>query len=107
LLEAARELVSAHSGLEWLPGKAVMEFKRSGYDKATASAELLQHAPFKGRRPVFLGDDVTDEAVFRMLPKYSGIGIAVGHQMEGAQYMLDSPASVRAWLRDLVGKEAG
>jgi trehalose 6-phosphate phosphatase len=106
LLTAVQEFVRAHAELEWLAGKAVIEFKQPGYDKATACAELLRHAPFAGRRPLFLGDDVTDEAVFRALPQFSGIGISVGRCMEGAQYMLDSPAAVRTWLRDLAAKGA-
>jgi trehalose 6-phosphate phosphatase len=104
LLAAANEFVALHPGLEVLAGKAVIEFKPKGYDKASACAELLQATPFAGRMPVFLGDDVTDEVVFRMLPEFSGIGISVGRTMEGAQYMLRSPAMVRSWLRKLTGE---
>src|ERR1700739_262475 len=49
---------------EVLPGKCVCEIKPAGFDKATGVRELMSHAPFQGRRPIFIGDDVTDESVF-------------------------------------------
>ncbi|MDB5630076.1 MAG: trehalose-phosphatase, partial [Tardiphaga sp.] len=45
--------------IEVLPGKFVCEIKHSGFTKATGVTELMTHQPFKGRRPIFLGDDVT------------------------------------------------
>src|SRR3984885_4983543 len=50
--------------IEVLPGKCVCEIKHSGFNKATGVVELMTHEPFKGRRPIFIGDDVTDESVF-------------------------------------------
>ena len=47
--------------IEVLPGKCVCEIKHSGFTKATGVRELMTHEPFKGRRPFFIGDDVTDE----------------------------------------------
>ena len=47
--------------IEVLPGKCVCEIKHSGFTKATGVRELMKHEPFKGRRPLFIGDDVTDE----------------------------------------------
>lgn len=88
--------------LELLPGKAVIEIKPSGYDKGTACVELLQRPPYAGRRPVFLGDDVTDEAAFAVLPAFNGIGISVGREMPGARYLLQTPKAVRAWLKALI-----
>jgi len=105
LKHAAGEFTAAQVALEILEGKAVIEFKPRGYDKATACAALLAHPPFRGRTPVFLGDDVTDERVFDVLPEFSGIGISVGRPMKGADYMLRSPAAVRAWLRELTASD--
>lgn len=106
LTRAAVEFASACPTLEILEGKAVIEFKPRGYDKATACAALLAYPPFRGRTPVFLGDDVTDERVFDVLPEFSGIGISVGRPMKGADYMLRSPAAVRAWLRELIAGDS-
>src|ERR1700726_4735788 len=47
--------------IEVLPGKCVCEIKHSGFNKASGVIELMTHQPFKGRRPIFIGDDVTDE----------------------------------------------
>lgn len=102
LAEAAKLFLADLPSLEILEGKSVLEFKPCGYDKATACTDLLDHILFRGRTPVFLGDDVTDERVFRVLPEFSGIGISVGRAMEGAKFMLRSPAAVRLWLRELV-----
>src|SRR6266850_2182145 len=46
--------------IEVLPGKCVCEIKHSGFNKASGVLELMNHEPFKGRRPVFIGDDVTE-----------------------------------------------
>ena len=56
--------------IEVLPGKCVCEIKHSGFTKATGVRELMTHEPFKGRRPIFIGDDVTDETVFAIMPDY-------------------------------------
>ena len=61
--------------IEVLPGKSVCEIKHSGFTKATGVLELMTHAPFKGRRPMFIGDDVTDETVFAIMPELRGSGI--------------------------------
>ena len=53
--------------IEVLPGKAMFEVKRPGVSKGEAVRALMTHAPFAGRRPVFIGDDVTDKSVFAML----------------------------------------
>ena len=42
----------------------MIEVKQPSFNKGTAVRELMQHAPFQGRRPIFIGDDVTDEAAF-------------------------------------------
>jgi len=84
--------------VEVLPGKAVVEIKQSGFNKGTAVRELMSYPPFRGRRPIFIGDDVTDELVFPVLNEFDGIGFSVGRRVEGAQGCFDSPHDVRNWL---------
>ncbi|MFD2181271.1 trehalose-phosphatase [Rhodoplanes azumiensis] len=91
--------------LEALPGKAVIEVKSATFDKATAVAELMQRPPFAGRRPVFLGDDVTDERVFPILPPLGGFGFAVGRDIPGTAGSFADPTAVRAWLDGLLERE--
>ncbi|RAI45592.1 trehalose-phosphatase [Rhodoplanes roseus] len=92
--------------LEALPGKSVVEVKPAAFDKATAVAELMQLPPFAGRRPIFVGDDVTDERVFPILPPLRGIGFSVGHRAADADGCFDRPADVRAWLDGLLERQA-
>jgi len=95
---AALRAQAAPGAFDILEGKAVIEVKPPGFDKGTALRELMGHAPFAGRRPVFIGDDITDEAAFAVLPEFDGIGIAVGRDFPGAVANLPSPHDVRAWL---------
>jgi trehalose 6-phosphate phosphatase len=84
--------------IEVLPGKAVLEVKSAGFDKGTAVRQLMMQPPFSGRRPIFIGDDTTDEAAFAVLPEFNGVGISVGRRIAGAPICLESPTDVRAWL---------
>jgi trehalose 6-phosphate phosphatase len=88
--------------LEILPGKSVVEVKQPSFNKGTAVRDLMQHPPFKGRKPIFIGDDVTDEAAFQVLPEFAGIGLSVGRQVEGIAGMFETPAEVRHWIAEMV-----
>ena len=68
--------------IEVLPGKCVCEIKHSGFTKATGVRELMTHEPFKGRRPLFIGDDVTDETVFAIMPDFDGLAFSVGRRAQ-------------------------
>jgi trehalose 6-phosphate phosphatase len=81
-----------------LPGKAVVEVKPVRIGKASAVIELMQHAPFRGRRPIFIGDDVTDEPVFGIIGQFGGLGFSVGRTVEGADGHFSRPEQVRSWL---------
>jgi trehalose 6-phosphate phosphatase len=72
-----------NAAIEVLPGKSVYEIKHSGFTKATGVKQLMNHAPFKGRRPVFIGDDVTDESVFAIMPDFGGLAFSVGRRGGG------------------------
>jgi trehalose 6-phosphate phosphatase len=91
--------------IEVLPGKCVCEIKHSGFTKATGVRELMTHEPFKGRRPIFIGDDVTDEAVFAIVPEYGGLAFSVGRRANGVAGYFDEPRDVREWLARLVDGE--
>jgi trehalose 6-phosphate phosphatase len=91
--------------IEVLPGKCVCEIKHSGFNKASGVIELMSHPPFKGRRPIFIGDDVTDESVFALMPDYGGLAISVGRRANGVAHQFDQPDEVRAWLAGLLDGE--
>ena len=88
--------------LEVLPGKAVIEVKGRSFDKGTGIREIMRLAPFKGRKPIFIGDDVTDQAAFEIMPDFGGLGFSVGREIEGLAGMFDAPRDVRHWLGTLV-----
>jgi len=87
--------------IELLPGKLVLEIKQAGVTKATAVRELMTYPPFAGRRPLFIGDDITDLGVFDILPEFDGIAISVGRRVDGVKTCFERPADVRAWLDEI------
>jgi trehalose 6-phosphate phosphatase len=91
--------------IEVLPGKLVCEIKHSGFTKATGVRELMTHEPFRGRRPVFIGDDVTDETVFAIMPDLGGQAFSVGRRAHGVAGHFDEPRDVREWLAHLLDDE--
>src|SRR5690606_14636439 len=105
--EVVEAAVSAHRGdeLTIVPGKCVLEIKHAKFSKGTALAEFMARAPWAGRRPVFIGDDVTDEAAFAVLPKWKGVGIAVGQPRPGAVVGFATASEVREWLAGLAREE--
>jgi trehalose 6-phosphate phosphatase len=83
-------------------GDHVFELKPAGVDKGRALAALMHEAPFRGRTPWMLGDDLTDEDAFRHANANGGISVIVGaRRPTGARYALEDPAAVRAWLHAL------
>ncbi|MCZ7661094.1 MAG: trehalose-phosphatase [Xanthobacteraceae bacterium] len=84
--------------LEILPGKAVIEVKGSAFDKGTGVREIMKLPPFRDRRPIFIGDDVTDQAAVAVMPEFGGLAFSVGREMQGAAGMFGSPDDVRGWL---------
>src|SRR5437588_163441 len=90
--------------IEVLPGKCVCEIKHSGCTKASGVRELMTHAPFKGRRPLFIGDDVTDESVFAIMPDLNGVAFSVGRRAKGVAGHIDDPSDVREFLAGRQGQ---
>jgi trehalose 6-phosphate phosphatase len=85
-------------GLELQRGKCVVEIKPAGVDKGTAIAEYLAESPFKGRSPVFIGDDLNDEHGFAEVNRLDGISIKVGKGASCARFRLPDVAAVHQWL---------
>ena len=98
------------SGLQLLQGNRVVEVRPCGVDKGSALRMLSLHAPFAARRPVFVGDDTTDEDGFRAAAEQGGYGVKVGPGGTAAPYRFDDVSDVHAWLagslRVMEGQEA-
>ena len=84
-------------------GKMVLELTAAGFDKGTAIRTLMKAAPFAGRRPVFVGDDATDEAGFDAVAAASGVAIRVGSAAcSTAAYELPDVNAVHDWLDAMI-----
>lgn len=99
-LRTLLEGVVAGSGgeLALQPGKMVFEIKPAGRDKGSAIAEFMAEPPFRGRVPVFIGDDVTDEYGFAMVNDLGGLSVKVGDGASCAGARLPGVGEVRDWL---------
>jgi trehalose 6-phosphate phosphatase len=93
------------NSIEILPGKEVIEVKSTGFDKGSGIRELMKHPPFHGRRPVFVGDDVTDHAGFAVLPEFDGLGFSVGMKFAELAGSFPAPRDVRQWLYRAAGMD--
>ena len=98
LVRAAAEALGGAYRLQL--GKAVGEIVPAQATKAQAIRSFLAQAPYAGRRPVFLGDDRTDEIAFASVQEDGGVAIRVGDGETVAGRRLPDPAAVRALLRD-------
>lgn len=104
-IEAAIGVIRADmpdESIEVLPGKCVFEIKPVGFTKAHGVRALMQQAPFAGRRPIFIGDDVTDESVFAIMPEMQGLAFSVGRRAAGVNGHFDAPRDVREFLAQLL-----
>lgn len=93
---------TAAQPLRLLEGKMVIELIPAGMTKGRAIKRFMARPPYAGRRPVFIGDDVTDESGFIAVNEMDGISIHVGDDpATAARFRFPSPASLRHWLVSL------
>ncbi|MBI3315490.1 MAG: trehalose-phosphatase [Candidatus Omnitrophica bacterium] len=87
----------AHWPVVWRKGKKVWEL-RPGIGWGKGDAALYLTGKFPRALPVVIGDDRTDEDMFRTFRK-KGVTIRVGRSKRSlAEYYLRSPADVRRFL---------
>ena len=100
LRDALRELIASEpwQGLEIEDAHYAFEVKRATFDKGKAVALFLTHEPFRGRTPIFIGDDTTDEFGFAAVTACGGRAYSVGRPRPGAIGFFETPQTVRDWL---------
>lgn len=99
--QACRALAEELSGNDRIvqAGKMVFELRPSGADKGAALRRFMADPAFSGGRPIFVGDDVTDEAGFAAARALGGAGILVGGpRATAASHRLDDVTATLAWL---------
>ncbi|MEP7350947.1 MAG: trehalose-phosphatase [Sphingorhabdus sp.] len=95
----AAAIFAKDNGLELQHGKMMVEVRTSGHDKGSGIATLMSMMPFTGHTPIFVGDDLTDEAGFEMCEAMGGFGVMVGPAREtAARYRLRDVPAVHEWL---------
>ncbi|GAA3964562.1 bifunctional alpha,alpha-trehalose-phosphate synthase (UDP-forming)/trehalose-phosphatase [Pedobacter ginsengiterrae] len=96
------KILAADKGLQLMPGNKVIEFKNMEVNKGKAALNWLY-----GKRPDFilaLGDDHTDEDIFKALPD-DAFTIKVGNNISEAKYYLNDYNEVRKLLWSLVKED--
>jgi trehalose 6-phosphate phosphatase len=92
------EMLAPYRSLRLQPGKCVLEVCPTELGKGQAVEAFMRQAPFAGRRPVYIGDDLTDESGFEAANAMDGISIKVGPEPSVATLRLPDPAAVLHWL---------
>lgn len=88
--------------LQLLRGKMVFEIKAVAAWKERAVEIFMEVEPFRGRVPVVIGDDTTDEGAFRAARRRGGYAIQVGPGASPvATGYVPNPGAVRDWLARL------
>ena len=105
--EIVEEVVGQRGDVRLIHGKMVFEILQKGSDKGSVINAFLQEPPFRGRVPIFAGDDVTDEAGFAAVNDQGGISIKVGGRETDARFRAKDVQELESWLRDLVPDRQG
>ena len=86
-------------------GKMVAELRPPGADKGDALRRLMAEPQFASARPLFVGDDLTDEDGFAAAASMGGGGILVGQARQtAARWRLDDVRAVIGWLEASVAE---
>ncbi|WP_102958657.1 trehalose-phosphatase [Mangrovicella endophytica] len=99
--EAARLMqaaAGARADLTIMHGKDIVEVHPAGMDKGRAVTALLSEPPFRGRVPVYAGDDTTDEFALQVVKDAGGVAVKVGPGDSVASFRLPDVAAVHGWI---------
>ena len=101
-----REAVAGRDELEIQASKMAVELKPAGFSKGSVITLFMERDPFRGRTPIYFGDDVTDEAAFREVNARGGFSVKVGDGETLARYRTGSPSELFVWMGEQLDKGA-
>jgi len=97
--QACARALAAETGLALQDGDMVEELRTPGASKGDSVRAFMARAPFAGARPVFVGDDATDEDGFAAAQALGGVGVGVGGVRPTlARFHLAGVEAALAWL---------
>ncbi|WP_241622667.1 trehalose-phosphatase [Rosenbergiella australiborealis] len=105
LHQIVQRIVDGYPAFTVQAGKCVWEIKPRGYDKGKAINYLMMTPPFIGRIPVFIGDDVTDEAGFHIVNQQQGISIKIGAGDSEATHRFAEVEQLYRWIGNLLNNK--
>lgn len=103
----ARKISGARADLHLIEGKMVCEIRVSGSDKGGVVDAFLDERPFKGKTPIYAGDDATDEPAFAAVNARGGLSVKVGGGRTVARFRAKDIPDLRHWLEGLVAMTRG
>ena len=95
-------LIADHPGMELQPAKMAFEIKPEGFSKGSVIRAFMEREPFAGRTPLYVGDDVTDEAAFAVVNEMNGYSVKVGMEPTVARHRARTPDELFDWLGGLL-----
>jgi trehalose 6-phosphate phosphatase len=101
-LDVMERLAGLCPSVRLVRGKMVIEARPDGADKGSAVAAFLAEPPFLGRRPVFVGDDVTDEDAFAEVNARGGLSVKIGPGETVAQWRIEDSRAFLDWMAEIV-----
>ena len=87
------------AAIRWAKPTSSKRSQPTGADKGSVVGDLMTIHPFCGRRPIFIGDDQTDEHGFRAVNRLDGLSVKIGKGQTDAVCRLPSPEDLLRWLR--------
>lgn len=99
LRDMMETMIAEVPGTELLPAHMAWEIRPHGVGKGQALRWFMERPPFAGRKPFFVGDDVTDEDAIKAANSLGGTGLHVARDFHG------STAEVRAFLAQSLVEE--
>lgn len=98
----ALDCLAHFQDFELKAGKFVFELVPKGANKGAAIQNIIQHYHLSDYYPIFIGDDLTDEAGFKVINTLKGCSIKVGPGKTLAHHRLEKVTQVQAFLAEFL-----